>query len=48
MGFNEDERGERVFDAMLNWVGGGSGGFFNYRFAPPGRTDRQHIGGAAS
>ena len=44
MGFNEDERGERVFDGMLNWVGGGSGGFFNYRFAQPGRTHRQHIG----
>ena len=44
MGFNEDERGERVFDAMLNWLGGGSGGFFNYRFAQPGRTHRQHIG----
>ena len=44
MGFNEDERGERVFDGMLNWVGGASGGFFNYRFAQPGRTHRQHIG----
>ena len=44
MGFNEDERGERVFDGMLNWLGGGSGGFFNYRFAQPGRTHRQHIG----
>ena len=29
---------------MLNWVGGASGGFFNYRFAQPGRTHRQHIG----
>jgi hypothetical protein len=29
---------------MLNWVGGGSGIFLNYRFAQPGRTHRQHIG----
>jgi Alpha/beta hydrolase domain len=44
LGFNEDEQGQRVFDGILNWVGGGSGGFFNYRFAQPGRTHRQHIG----
>ena len=44
LGFNEDEQGQRVFDASLNWVGGASGGFFNYRFAQPGRTHRQHIG----
>ncbi len=44
LGFNEDEQGRRVIDGMLNWVGGGSGGFFNYRFAQPGRTHRQHIG----
>ncbi|HKX29372.1 MAG TPA: alpha/beta hydrolase domain-containing protein [Blastocatellia bacterium] len=44
LGFNEDEHGRRVFDGILNWVGGGSGGFFNYRFAQPGRTHRQHIG----
>ena len=44
LGFNEDEQGRRAFDAMLNWVGGGSGGFFNYRFAQPSRTHRQHIG----
>lgn len=43
-GFNEDEQGQRVFDGILNWIGGGSGGFFNYRFAQPGRTHRQHIG----
>ena len=36
LGFNEDEQGQRVFDGMLNWVGGASGGFFNYRFAQPG------------
>lgn len=44
LGFNADERGLRVFDGMLNWIGGASGGFFNYRFAQPGRTHRQHIG----
>jgi hypothetical protein len=44
LGFNEDERGNPVFDGMLNWVGGASGGFFNYRYAQPGRTHRQHIG----
>ena len=44
LGFNEDEQGRRAFDGILNWVGGGSGGFFNYRFAQPGATHRQHIG----
>jgi hypothetical protein len=44
LGFNEDERGRRAFDGVLNWVGGGSGGFFNYRFAQPAATHRQHIG----
>ncbi len=44
LGFNADEHGARVFDGMLNWIGGASGGFFNYRFAQPGRTHRQHIG----
>jgi hypothetical protein len=28
---------------MLNWIGGGNGIFMNYRFAQPGRTQRQHI-----
>jgi len=44
LGFNEDEQGRPAIDAMLNWVGGGSGGFFNYRFAQPSRTHRQHFG----
>lgn len=44
LGFNEDESGQRVLDGILNWVGGGSGIFMNYRFAQPGRTHRQHIG----
>src|SRR5579862_5867466 len=43
LGFNEDESGLRVFDGILNWVGGGSGIFLNYRFAQPDRTQRQHI-----
>ncbi len=43
LGFNEDEAGRRVFDGILNWIGGGSGIFMNYRFAQPGRTHRQHI-----
>jgi Alpha/beta hydrolase domain len=29
LGFNEDEQGRRVFDGILNWIGGASGGFFN-------------------
>ena len=44
LGFNQNEFGERVFDGVLNWIGGASGGFFNYRFAQPFRTHRQHIG----
>jgi hypothetical protein len=34
---------EKVFDGMLNWLGGGDGIFMNYRFAQPTRTHRQHI-----
>jgi hypothetical protein len=44
LGFNEDERGQRVFDGIFDWLGAGDGGFFNYRFAQPARTHRQHIG----
>ena len=44
LGFNQTEAGGRAVDGVLNWVGGASGGFFNYRFAQPGRTMRQHIG----
>jgi hypothetical protein len=53
LGFNEDadapadESGRRlrrkVVDGVLNWVGGASGVFLNYRFAQPFRTHRQHI-----
>lgn len=43
LGFNEDEQGRQVVDAMQLYTGGGNRGFFNYRFAQPGRTHRQHI-----
>jgi hypothetical protein len=43
LGFNEDEQGRRVIDGIENYIGGATGGFFNYRFAQPGRTHRQHI-----
>src|SRR6202035_2941996 len=32
-----------AFDGVLNWLGGGSGIYMNYRFAQPTRTHRQHI-----
>jgi hypothetical protein len=34
---------EKVFEGVLNWIGGGNGIFMNYRFAQPMRTHRQHI-----
>lgn len=34
---------QKVFEGMINWVGGGDGLYMNYRFAQPGRTSRQHI-----
>jgi len=40
LGFNEDERGRRVIDGVLNWIAGGSGSGENFRFAQPGRTER--------
>ena len=40
LGFNQDEQGRRVFDGIENWMGGGSGVGINYRFAQPGRTER--------
>jgi hypothetical protein len=43
LGFNTGADGQRVVDGVLNWIGGGSGIFMNYRFAQPGRTHRQHI-----
>ena len=44
LGFNHIADGEVALDGVLNWIGGASGGFFNYRFAQPFRTHRQHIG----
>ena len=44
LGFNEAEQThQKVFDGILNWIGGGDGIFMNYRFAQPQRTHRQHI-----
>jgi hypothetical protein len=40
LGFNEDENGFRVLDGILSHTGGGSGDQINYRFAQPGRTER--------
>ena len=43
----DDDRDEshhqKVFEGVINWVGGGDGLYMNYRFAQPGRTSRQHI-----
>ncbi len=44
MGFNEVAPGKPAIDGIESLVGGASGGFFNYRFAQPGRSMRQHIG----
>lgn len=35
--------GQKAFDGVLNWIGGGDGIYMNYRFAQPFRTHRQHI-----
>jgi hypothetical protein len=40
LGFNQDEQGRQVLDGLENWIGGGSGGNINYRFAQPNRTER--------
>jgi hypothetical protein len=42
-GFNQDETGKRAVDGVINWVGGATGIYMNYRFAQTGRTHRQHI-----
>jgi hypothetical protein len=36
-GFNQDEKGRRVFDALMPHVAGAGRGSFNYRFAQPSR-----------
>jgi hypothetical protein len=40
LGFNADERGRRVIDGILNWIGAGTGVAINYRFAQTARTER--------
>jgi hypothetical protein len=40
LGFNEDERGRRVIDGILNWIGAGNGIGLHVRFAQPARTER--------
>jgi hypothetical protein len=44
LGFNEGSGRRPVFDGILNFIAGPSGGFFNFRFAQPARTHRQRIG----
>lgn len=41
-GFNADEKGRKVFDALMPHVAGGGLGFFNHRFASPTRYSTQH------
>ena len=41
-GFNEDEKGQRVFEGILPHVAGSRKMFTNYRWAQPGRYARQH------
>ncbi len=40
LGFNEDEQGRPVFDGLENWIAAGDGVALNFRFAQPGRTER--------
>jgi hypothetical protein len=46
LGFNDADlptTHQKVFDGMMNWIGGANGEYLNYRFAQPTRTSRQHI-----
>ena len=43
LGFNADESNRKVVDGVVNWIGGATSIFMNYRFAEPFRTHRQHI-----
>jgi len=43
LGFNQDDQGKKVVDGIVNWIGGSTGIFTNYRFGQGGRTQRQHI-----
>jgi alpha/beta hydrolase family protein len=40
LGFNESERGHKVFDGHMQWIAAGDGINMNYRFSQPGRTER--------
>lgn len=40
LGFNQSEKGQKVVDGMLQWIGAGDGMNMNYRFSQPGRTNR--------
>jgi len=40
LGFNESERGRKVFDGHMQWIAAGNGLNLNYRFSQPGRTER--------
>lgn len=42
LGFNADEAGRMVFDALMPHVAGGKKTFTNYRFSQPGRSPYQH------
>jgi hypothetical protein len=42
-GFNEDEQGRRVFDGILDQVGGAGRGSFNHRFAQASRDALEHF-----
>jgi hypothetical protein len=44
LGFNADEGGKKAIDGIVNWIGGATGTYMNYRFAQPSITHRQHIG----
>ncbi|HWL10480.1 MAG TPA: alpha/beta hydrolase domain-containing protein [Planctomicrobium sp.] len=41
-GFNEDERGGKVFDGIISHVAGGGLGSFNHRFAQPTQSTRDY------
>src|SRR5205814_4610602 len=39
-GFNQAENGRIVFDGLMQWIAAGDGISMNYRWAQPGRTER--------
>ena len=39
-GFNQAENGQKVFDGLMQWIAAGDGISMNYRWAQPGRTER--------